>query len=684
MGRYGRLVTTRAGNSDVPRLHCLTDNGRLIRFRPQFPQYTAALKSDGTVWAVGKPGIYENHAYSFRPLLQVAGLRNVVAISAGDIELSALLADGTIAIAFSPLSDGSSNWTSPTPIVADLPGAKDAVEIASIDFREKSFVARADGSVWQLTSQPYALPKKLVTKVEGVPTVMASSATDEYMIRMLINADRASKGLPALNARAELVHSARKWSTSLADTAVLGQACAANSNPALASTISASFFQASDVVVCGGIDPVAMFAALKATPQYQASIANPNVDSVGVGVAYSGETMYVTTGFMNVDERQDAWFADVAPARLFDSRSGSAIIDGVGSGGGIRSAGQISEITVSNRATVPSLVSAVALNVTAVNPSDAGYVSVFPCGSPPPNASNLNFVRGQTIANFVLAKPDADGKVCVLTSSATHLLVDLAGFFPLSSTYSAITPARLYDTRLGSSTIDGIGAGSGATVVGSVTRVKISGRAGSAIDTPVAVALNVTVPATNDGYLTVFPCDTPKPNASSLNYSAGKTIAAAAIVKVGVSGEVCVFSSSSTHLIVDINGRLETDDRYVPVNPARLVDTRPGSSTIDAVMAGIGQRPANATTELKVGGRATVPATTTSAIINVTVTQPVGDGYITVWPCGTPKPNTSSLNYTAGQTIANTVISKIGTGGKVCIATSTAAHLIADLNGYQN
>jgi hypothetical protein len=55
---------------------------------------------------------------------------------------------------------------------------------------------------------------------------------------------------------------------------------------------------------------------------------------------------------------------------------------------------------------------------------------------------------------------------------------------------------------------------------------------------------------------------------------------------------------------------------------------------------------------------------------------------VTVWPCGADRPNASSLNFVSGQTIPNAVITKVGAGGKVCIYTTTATHVIADINGY--
>jgi hypothetical protein len=72
------------------------------------------------------------------------------------------------------------------------------------------------------------------------------------------------------------------------------------------------------------------------------------------------------------------------------------------------------------------------LNVTAVEPSSAGFVTVFPCsagdgGGRPPEASNLNFKAGQTVANAVVSMVGTGGAVCAFSSVDTDLLVDVNG-----------------------------------------------------------------------------------------------------------------------------------------------------------------------------------------------------------------------------------------------------------------
>ncbi len=116
----------------------------------------------------------------------------------------------------------------------------------------------------------------------------------------------------------------------------------------------------------------------------------------------------------------------------------------------------------------------------------------------------------------------------------------------------------------------------------------------------------------------------------------------------------------------------------------RLLETRQGAGfdTIDGVAEGQGLLGAGSTVELQVTGRGGVPADASAVVLNVTVTGGTGLGFVTVFPCGASQPNASNLNFSAGQTVPNLVIAKVGSGGKVCLYTTTPTHLIADLNGY--
>ena len=67
--------------------------------------------------------------------------------------------------------------------------------------------------------------------------------------------------------------------------------------------------------------------------------------------------------------------------------------------------------------------------------------------------------------------------------------------------------------------------------------------------------------------------------------------------------------------------------------------------------------------------------------LNVTITRPVGAGFLSAWPCGITRPTTSVLNYQAGQSIPNLVVMAAGTDGKICFAADTATDLVVDRQG---
>jgi len=117
-------------------------------------------------------------------------------------------------------------------------------------------------------------------------------------------------------------------------------------------------------------------------------------------------------------------------ARLLDSRPLSATVDGLFRNIGIRPVGSITHLTVNGRDGIPDDATAVALNLTAIAPTGTGYATVYPCSPTVPNTNNLSYVSGKTISNTVVAQVDSNGQVCIYTSKATHLSVDVNGYFP--------------------------------------------------------------------------------------------------------------------------------------------------------------------------------------------------------------------------------------------------------------
>ena len=112
----------------------------------------------------------------------------------------------------------------------------------------------------------------------------------------------------------------------------------------------------------------------------------------------------------------DANYSAMTPTRVLDTRQpGSVKVP----------AGTVVEVPL---AAVTPGARAVALNVTAAEPEAIGYLTVYACGTVP-NASNLNYVAGQAIANTAITTLSPTGSICVYSFATTHLIIDVSGAF---------------------------------------------------------------------------------------------------------------------------------------------------------------------------------------------------------------------------------------------------------------
>ena len=367
------------------------------------------------------------------------------------------------------------------------------------------------------------------------------------------------------------------------------------------------------------------------------------------------------------------------PARYVDTRVGAKTADGLMAGNGKMNAGDMLEVQIGGRGPVPGDATAVALNVTVLG-QGTGYVTVYPCGDQP-LTSSLNVKAGQIISNTVITRLSASGTVCIYSQAAADIVVDVFNILPASAFQALADPVRLVDTRPGQSTIDGQSAGGGAIARNGVLQVPIAGRGGLSAAARNAV-LNVTaVGATGSGYLTVWPCGTPQPSTSNVNFTAGAIIPNAVVTALGDDGSVCIFASNATHVVVDAFGQLATASYQPLAQPARLLETRPGYGTTDGQFNNVGKMAAGSTLTLPVASRGGLAASPSTVVLNVTVDQPELAGYITVYPCGTARPAVSNVNFAPSQTLPNLVVTQVSASGTVCIYANVKTHVIVDAFG---
>jgi uncharacterized protein (DUF1501 family) len=242
------------------------------------------------------------------------------------------------------------------------------------------------------------------------------------------------------------------------------------------------------------------------------------------------------------------------------------------------------------------------------------------------------------------------------------------------SGFVATTPQRVFDTR------DGTGGRTTPLGAQETWRFTIAGKFGIPLDA-VAVAVNLTsVDATAPSFVTVSPSGELRPFASNLNPVPGRAIPNLVLARVGVGGAIDLYNNTGeVHLVGDVVGYFTPsgDVGLEALSPARLLDTRDGTGGRLGVL-GPGQ-----TLELKVTGVGGVPGSCEAVALNVTSTEPTAASYLTVWPTGQPRPLASSVNMSAGQTVPNMVLAKVGAGGKVSIFNSSGdTHVVVDVLAY--
>jgi Fibronectin type III domain len=254
---------------------------------------------------------------------------------------------------------------------------------------------------------------------------------------------------------------------------------------------------------------------------------------------------------------------------------------------------------------------------------------------------------------------------------------------PGRGAYKPLTPARILDTRFG------LGASMRQVGPGGRVDLQITGQGGIPSSGVSAVVLNVTVTGTNaDSWLAVWPAGIPRPLASSLNWTAGKTVTNLVEVAVGVGGRISLFNAQgSTDVIADVAGYVAApqvspglDGLYNPIVPTRVLDTRDGTGSVPVTPDGPGQ-----TINIKIAGTI-VPSSAEAVVLNVAVTNPTAPSYLTVYPSGVAQPLASNLNFVAGQTVPNRVIVKVGTGGSAgwvsFFNSNGSTEVVADLGGW--
>ena len=279
----------------------------------------------------------------------------------------------------------------------------------------------------------------------------------------------------------------------------------------------------------------------------------PNMSVLGVG-ADGTITLRNDVGDVDVTVDLMGYFQDppaarlrpLTPARILDTRYG------IGAPQTPVAAGRPLRLQVTGVGGVPATgVEAVVMNLTSFRPSATGWITAWPTGISKPDVANLSYIRGDVVPNMVMCKVGADGTIELDPSHGDlHLIADVAGYFGADGArLSAITPARLLDTRRG------LGATQARIAPKQTIDLQVAGRGGVS-QVATAAVLNVTgIKADNRTYLTIFPAGEGRPEAASLNPGQNRINGNLVVAKLGAGGAVSIYNDSANiDLTVDVTG----------------------------------------------------------------------------------------------------------------------------------
>jgi hypothetical protein len=249
---------------------------------------------------------------------------------------------------------------------------------------------------------------------------------------------------------------------------------------------------------------------------------------------------------------------------------------------------------------------------------------------------------------------------------------------PPASTFTAVTSARVLDTRAG------VGAPKAKVAAHGTVTVAIAGHGGVPASGVTAVALDVTaIGPKASGGIVGYPAGAARPADPDVSFTAGATQARLIVVPLR-SGKLSLYNTSAgtVDLTADVAGyytTASTGSKLTVTGHKRILDTRVGDGARKARVA------AHATIAVTVAGKGGVPATgATSVLLDVAALAPTAAGSLTVFPAGKARPAATAVSFAAKVTGDDLVAVPVGSHGQVDLYNGSAGtvDLTADVVGY--
>jgi hypothetical protein len=240
-------------------------------------------------------------------------------------------------------------------------------------------------------------------------------------------------------------------------------------------------------------------------------------------------------------------FYPATPCRVIDTRSADGPFGGPILGGGTSRTVPIRTSSCG----LPATAVAYSLNMTVVPDGRLDFLTTWPTGSLQPWVSTLNDPTGTVVANAAIVPGGASGSIDVFVTQQTHLIIDVNGYFAPPTAggllFYGLPGCRVVDTRNPNGPF-------GGPALSGQRNFNIAAADCGVPATAQAYSLNATVvPQGLLGYLSLWSAGLPQPLVSTLNSYDATMVSNAAIVPTS-TGAISAYSSSTTDLILDLNG----------------------------------------------------------------------------------------------------------------------------------
>jgi hypothetical protein len=395
-----------------------------------------------------------------------------------------------------------------------------------------------------------------------------------------------------------------------------------------------------------------------------------STDANGNSIPSSGSSGVLTI----FDAVSALHFVPITPCRIADTRNPVGAFGGPALDGGTT---RTFILPSSTSCRIPASAAAYSLNVAVVPHGPLGYLTVWPSGQPQPLVAILSSLDGLVKSVGAIIPAGIGGAISVYATSTADVVLDVNGYFvpeePSALAFYPLTPCRVADTR------DASGPLGGPYLAGNSVRSFPVLDATACNISPSAQAYSLNLAVVPHGgpmsYLTAWPSGESQPLVATLNDPTGTILSNAAIVPSGSGGQIEVYVTNDTDLVIDINGYFAPPGAgglsLYNLTPCRVLDTRlppggpPFSGTLNVNVADSG---------------CGVPGIAEAYIFNATVVPPGPLGYLTLWSQGVAQPKAANLNDIGGTITGNMAVVPTSNGSISAFVTNPS-QLVLDIFG---